>query len=306
MSLAPLTPLPTVLLEAPRLAQRLGVDLLLASETFQRTGSFKYRAASNVARSVPNRELLTASSGNFGQALAFAAAEAGKLCTVVMPVTSARVKIDAVRELGAVVELVDVRVKSRAARLAELALDKPEAYLASPYDDALVIAGNASLGRELAPLGRTIVAPVGGGGLTAGILTGLCDAGSSARLWGAEPLMANDAARSLRAGRLERNEAEPQTLADGARTLSLGVRNFALLQHGLAGIIEVPEEAIAQAVRLLFELANLKAEPTGALAVAALLVAPELFRGAPVCCVVSGGNVDAALYAALLGPTPRA
>lgn len=295
------TTLPTTLIEAPRLARRLGVELLLASETFQRTGSFKYRAASNVARSVPHPELLTASSGNFGQALALAAAEAGKRCTVVMPATSAQVKVQAVRDYGATVELVDLRVKSREARLAELAREKPLAYVASPYDDDLVIEGNASLGRELAPLHRTVIAPVGGGGLTAGLLTGLRAAGSKALLWGAEPLLANDAARSLREGRLVRNEAEPQTLADGARTLSLGARNFALLQHGLAGIVEVPEEAIAQAVRLLFELANLKSEPTGALSVAALLVAPERFRDAPVCCVVSGGNVDAAVYARLIG-----
>ena len=291
----------TTLIEAPRLARRLGVELVLASETFQRAGSFKFRAASNVALRVPNQELLTASSGNFGQALALAAAEAGKRCTVVMPDTSALVKIEAVREYGATVELLDLRVQSRAARLAELAREKPEAYVASPYDDALVIEGNASLGRELAPLGRTVIAPVGGGGLTAGLLAGLRASGSAALLWGAEPLLANDAARSLREGRLVRNQSEPQTLADGARTLSLGARNFALLQHGLAGIIEVPEEAIAQAVRLLFQLANLKAEPTGALAVAALLVAPERFRDQPVCCVVSGGNVDAALYASLLG-----
>lgn len=296
-----MTVLPTTLIDSARLSRKLGVDLLIASETFQRTGSFKYRAASKVAQGVPNLELITASSGNFGQALALAAAEAGKRCTVVMPANSAQVKVQAVRDYGATVELVDVRVKSRAIRLAELAQEKPEAYLASPYDDALVIEGNASLGRELAPLGRTVIAPVGGGGLTAGLLTGLRAAGSDALLWGAEPLLANDAARSLREGRIVRNQTEPQTLADGARTLSLGVRNFALLEHGLAGIIEVPEEAIAQAVRLLFELANLKSEPTGALSVAALLVAPERFRDEKICCVVSGGNVDAALYATLIG-----
>ena len=122
---------PTTFLEAPRLERRLGISLTIVSETFQHTGSFKFRAAYNVAASVPHEHLITASSGNFGQALAHACSLVGKRATVVMPDTSAAVKIDAVRDYGGTVELIDVRTVSRAARVAELGRAHPDAYLAS-------------------------------------------------------------------------------------------------------------------------------------------------------------------------------
>ena len=277
--------------------------MIIASETFQRTGSFKFRAAYNLASKVRERKIITASSGNFGQAMAYACQLLGKACTVVMPATSAQVKIDAVREFGGLVDLIDVGVIGRAARVAELAGESPDAYVASAYDDPLVIEGNASLGAELAALGREfdfVIAPVGGGGLTSGIIKGLGAASSSAKVVGAEPLMANDAARSLRAGRIVLNESEPQTIADGARTVSVGEHNWAILKDGLAKIVEVPEGNITEGVRLLFALANLKAEPTGALALGALLTEADAFRGARVCCVVSGGNVDPEVYGKIL------
>src|SRR5262245_14395651 len=152
----------TLVLDAPRLSRRLGIEVLLASETFQHTGSFKFRAAFNVALLVPNPRILTASSGNFGQAMAYACQLLGKACTVVMPDTSAQVKIDAVRAYGAEVDLIDVRSVSRASRVAELAQRFPDAYVASAFDDPLVIAGNASLGLELAKIEgfSTIMAPI--------------------------------------------------------------------------------------------------------------------------------------------------
>jgi len=296
-------PRPATFVRAPRLAAELGTDVVWVSEAFQETGSFKFRAAWNVVRSVPNELLITVSSGNFGQALARAAALAGKRAIVAMPAQAARIKIEAVRGCGAEVVLVDTVHSSRAEKLAELAAAHPEAYVASPYDDPLVIAGNASLGREIAaaePALDAVVVPVGGGGLAAGVLLGLREAGAASAVWGAEPLLANDAARSLRSGRIERNATEPSTLADGARTPSLGRHNWEILRSGLAGIVEIPEDAIREAVKGLFALANLKAEPTGALATAALAVEPSRFRGLRVACVVSGGNVDPELYAALI------
>jgi threonine dehydratase len=293
----------TTIIDAPRLGKRLGVNLFLASETFQHTGSFKFRAAYNLASKVPNSLIITASSGNFGQALAYACSLLGKVSIIVMPTVSASVKVDAVREYGGHIEFVDVRVKSRTERVRELALEHPEAYVASAYDDSLVIEGNSSLGSELAALDRPldcVVAPVGGGGLASGIITGIRRVGKRIQVVGAEPVVANDAARSLRVGHIVRNDEEPQTIADGARTLSLGEHNWAILRQDLADIVEVPEENITQAVRLLFTLANLKAEPTGALAVAALLTRPEVFHDHNVCCIVSGGNVDFAVYAAIL------
>ncbi|HEY7816666.1 MAG TPA: pyridoxal-phosphate dependent enzyme, partial [Vicinamibacteria bacterium] len=190
---------PTTLVESRRLSNRLGLDVVVASETFQHTGSFKFRAAYHLAANVPARTILTASSGNFGQALAYACSLLGKKAMVVMPQTSARVKMEAVREYGGIVEPVDVRVKSRAERVRELSVEHPEARVASAYDDPLVIGGNASLGRELA--GRefdAVVVPVGGGGLSSGIIQGLREAGNrKTAVVGAEPLLGNDAARSL-------------------------------------------------------------------------------------------------------------
>ncbi len=293
----------TTFIEAPRLAKRLGVELTIASETFQHTGSFKFRAAYNLASKVSKPKIITASSGNFGQAMAYACSLLGKSCIIVMPSTSAQVKIDAVGEYGGLVDLTDVKTKGRAERVAELASENPDAYVASAYDDPLVIEGNSSLGAELAGSGRDfdfVLAPIGGGGLTSGIINGLRARGSNAKVVGAEPLMANDAARSLRAGRIVVNEIEPQTIADGARTVSVGQHNWAVLKDGLSRIVEVPEENIKEGVRLLFSLANLKAEPTGALAIGALLTEPESFRGRRVCCVISGGNVDSEVYRAIL------
>ena len=294
----------TTIIDAPRLSRLLGASVTIASETFQHTGSFKFRAAYNVASRVNEKKIIAASSGNFGQAMAYACSLLGKTCTIVMPATSAQVKIDAVREYGGEADLIDVTRISRAGRVAELASETPDAYIASAYDDPLVINGNASLGEEIAELGRAIdivVAPVGGGGLTSGIITGIRKSRREIKVVGAEPLMANDAARSLQAGHIVTNDSEPQTIADGARTVSVGVHNWAVLKDGLAGIVEVPEENIKQGVRLLFSLANLKVEPTGALSIGALLADPERFRDRSVCCVVSGGNVDPQVYKEILG-----
>jgi threonine dehydratase len=294
---------PTTIVESPRLENRLGVTLTLATETFQCTGSFKFRAAYNVASRVPQKMIIAASSGNFGQAMAYACSLLKKSCTIVMPMTSAKVKVEAVLEYGGDVDLVDVRVKSRADRVRELSQQYPEAYIASAYDDPLVIEGNATLGAEIAALDREldiVIAPVGGGGLISGLIQGLKQSRKKIEVVGAEPLLGNDAARSLRAGHIVTNESEPQTIADGARTLSLGKHNWAIIQKNLSTIVEVPEEKIFEAARLLFELANLKVEPTGALSLAAILTEPDLFRGRSVCCVVSGGNVDPGVYASML------
>jgi threonine dehydratase len=297
------SPRPTTIVEAPRLAAHLGVEMFLATETFQRTGSFKFRAAFNVVANVPHPHIITASSGNFGQAMAYACKLFGKRCTIVMPANSARVKVDAVLSYGGRVDLVDTTKVKRAARVAQLAAEHPDAYIASAYDDPLVIAGNSSLGDELARLAEppdVVVAAIGGGGLTAGLVQAARRARHRMAVVASEPLIANDAARSLRAGHIVMNESEPQTIADGTRTLSVGKHNWEILKDGLETIVEVPEDAIREGVRLLFSLANLKAEPTGALGVAALLTSPDTFRDRRVCCVVPGGNVDPAVYTSIV------
>jgi threonine dehydratase len=295
---------PTTFVRSTRLDRWLGAEVVLASETFQHTGSFKFRGAWHTALNVPNERLLAASSGNFGQALAFACQVLKKKCTVVMPHDSVAVKVQAVKDFGGVVDLVDVRKISRAARLAELSAQDPEAYVAGGYDSDLMIAGNSTLGKELAELSGSvdaIVTPVSGGGLASGIVTGLRARGSTIPVIAAEPLLGNHTARSLRAGTRIVDDREAATIADGARTTALGRRNWDILKDGLAGVIEIPEQAIRDGVRILFHLANLKAEPTAALSLAALVVDHERFKDKRVCCVISGGNVDAALYAELIG-----
>jgi threonine dehydratase len=299
------SPRPTTIVDAPRLAAHLGVDVFLATETFQRTGSFKFRAAYHLVSNIPHPHVIAASSGNFGQAMAYACKLFGKRCTVVMPATSARVKVDSVLSYGARVDMVDTLKVKRATRVAELAAEHKDAYVASAYDDLFVIAGNSSLGDELAALPLppdVVVAPLGGGGLTSGLIQAAQRSRHAMSVIGAEPLIANDAARSLREGHIVTNETEPQTIADGTRTLSVGRHNWEILKEGIETIVEVPEDAIREGVRLLFSHANLKAEPTGALGIGALLTSPETFRSRRVCCVITGGNVDASVYAAIVSP----
>ncbi len=292
---------PTTFIKPEKLRKHLGIDLTIASETFQHTGCFKFRAAYNLALNVPNDEILTASSGNFGQALAYACQLLNKKCTVVMPETSAKVKIQAVKSYGATVDLVDTKTVGRNQRVAQLAEQMPNAYLASAYDDLLVIAGNSTLGDELSEKDfDIIITPIGGGGLISGISSALCRSGHQASLIGAEPLLGNDAFRSLQAGKIIKNETEPITLADGARTISLGEHNWKIIEKGVAEIIEVSEEKIKAAVCLYFSLANLKVEPTGALSLGAVLENKDKFAGRKVCVVVSGGNVDAEVYRQIL------
>jgi len=293
----------TTIIHSIKLNHHLGCDVVLASETFQHTGSFKFRAAYNLAEHVEQKTILCASSGNFGQALAYACQLLNKKCIVVMPSTSAQVKVDAVRGFGGIAELTDVNVRSRNQRLEELIKEYPDAYVASAFNDKYVIEGNASLGREICDLPQAldyVVVPVGGGGLTSGIIEGIKQSGKNIKVIGAEPAMANDASRSLKAGKIIANDQEPQTIADGARTLSVGNLNWAILKDGLERIIEVSEAEIKLGVKLLFDLANLKCEPTGALGIGALLAEPDFFQGKTVCCVISGGNVDPSIYKELI------
>lgn len=288
---------PTTVINSTKLRDHLGLDITIASETFQHTGSFKFRAGYNLALNVPNDEILTASSGNFGQALAYACKLLGKKCTVVMPATSAQVKIDAVRGFGATVDLIDTATVGRSARVAELAEQMPNAYFASAYDDQFVIDGNSTLGDELAGRGfDVVVVPVGGGGLISGTINSFSRNGDAVEIFGAEPLLGNDGARSFRAGELVANETEPKTIADGARTISLGNLNWPIIRGGAKDFIEVSDEKISEAVKLYFNYANLKCEPTGALSLGAVLEQPETFKDKRVCLIVSGGNVDSEIY----------
>ena len=295
--------IPTHIMQDTPLNELIDCEIYLVSELCQVTGSFKFRAAWNVVNQVDAPGFIAASSGNFGQALACAAKMINRKCTIVMPNTAARVKVEAVRSYGAVVDLVDVSIVSREQRVLELSKSLPDYYVCSAYDNEYVISGNASLGTELAdsvPYIDAIIAPVGGGGLSSGIISGLRSKDVDISVWGAEPSIANDAARSLQNGILISNDQEPDTLADGARTISLGRLNFDILSSEMSGIIEVDESLIPIAMKHLHQC-DLRVEPTGALSVAALFAEPKRFVGLKIGCVLSGGNVDDDLYSGLVG-----
>lgn len=293
---------PTLLLRSETLSAQLGCDITIASETFQYTGSFKFRAAYNLLSSIPESRIVTASSGNYGQAVAYACKLLGKKCTVVMPATSAQVKIAAVQSYGGIVDLIDVHQIGRTERVQQLLEEQPGAFSAQAYDDYRVVTGNSTLGMEILNAGAfdVILVPVGGGGLSSGQVVARDHAGARTEIIGAEPQAGNDAARSLRSGTLTFNEREPATVADGARTIGLGGLNWEILRQGMADIVEVPDDITLQALRQYFRYVNLKVEPTGALSLGALMTAPQRFQGKRVCCIVSGGNVDPAVYAAAL------
>src|SRR5579863_8052493 len=293
---------PTLLLPGGVLSEQLGCDITIATESFQYTGSFKFRAAYNILSSIQHKHVIAASSGNFGQAVAYASKLLGKTCTIVMPATSAQVKIDAVQSYGGVVDLIDVHKVSRAERVQQLLAEQPDAFIAPAYDDYRVVAGNSTLGKDILSGGDfdMLVVPVGGGGLCSGLIIARDHLQKPVEIIGAEPLSGNDAARSLHGGQLIVNEQEPSTIADGARTISLGQLNWEIVRQGVADIVEVPDPLILEALCRYFRYINLKVEPTGALSLGALLAQPECFRGKRICCVVSGGNVDPALYAEAL------
>lgn len=293
---------PTLILPSQALSAQLDCNLTIASETFQFTGSFKFRAAYNLLSNIPQLCVITASSGNFGQAIAYACKLLGKACTVVMPNTSAQVKIAAVESFGGIVDLIDVNKISRIDRVQQLILRQPDAFYAQAYDDYRVVAGNSTLSKEILSYSDfdVIITPIGGGGLCSGQIIARDHLHARTEIIGAEPLPGNDAAQSLQSGQLIRNEHEPDTIADGARTLSLGELNWEIIQRGISDIIAVPDQLTLEALRRYFLYANLKVEPTGALSLGALLAKPERFHGKHVCCIVSGGNVDPIVYAQAL------
>jgi threonine dehydratase len=219
-----------------------------------------------------------------------------------MPDSSAQVKIAAVQFYGGIVDLIDVGKISRIERVQQLIAEQPDAFYAQAYDDYRVVAGNSTLSREILSVSDfdVIITPIGGGGLCSGQIVARDHLHSRAEIIGAEPLPGNDAAQSLRSGQLISNKHEPETIADGARTLSLGKLNWEIIQRGITDIIEVPDFITLEALRRYFLYANLKVEPTGALSLGAMFVERARFHGKRVCCIVSGGNVDPTIYAKAL------
>lgn len=282
----------------------------LKPESLQPTGAFKLRGAGNaVALLGPARHadgVVTHSSGNHGLALAQAARAQGVACTVVVPEGAPAVKVDRIREVGARVELVPAEERLTRARQLE---EEQGLSLVPPFDDPNVIAGQGTVGLEIleqSPDVETIVVPVGGGGLASGVATAARTV-PGVKVVGVEPELAADAAESLRLGRRVTwpDELTGRTMADGVRT-GLSDLTYAHLRGRSEGIVTVTEDEIAHAVTVLARQARLVAEPSGALAAAAVLsgrVPSDPARPESTVAVLSGGNVDPDLFARLTATT---
>jgi threonine dehydratase len=284
----------------------------LKAESLQPIGSFKLRGASNKILQLTAEELsrgvITYSSGNHAQGVAYAAREVGAKAVIVMPSNAPAIKRAATIAYGA--EVVDVGVASseRLAKAEEL-VRKHGYVVIPPYDDEQIITGQATCGLEIIealPDVDLVLAPVSGGGLLSGVATAVKRLSPKTKVYGVEPELAGDTAESFRKGRIVTWAAEltSRTIADGLRTQSVGTRNFAHIQAFVDGIITVTEDEIRAAMRAIVASARIVPEPSGAVSSAALLFhAAELPPFRTAVAVVSGGNVNPALLAQVLTET---
>lgn len=281
-------------------------EIWLKAESLQPIGAFKIRGASNkILQLTPEeirRGVITYSSGNHAQGVAYAAREVGAKAVIVMPSNAPAIKRAATLALGA--EIVDVGVaSSERLAMAEKLVREHGYVVIPPYDDEQIIAGQATCGLEIVedlPDVDLVLSPVSGGGLLSGVAAAVKQLRPQARVFGVEPELAADTAESFRSGKLVTWPAEKtsRTIADGLRTQSLGVRNFAHVQAFVDGIVTVTEAEIRAAMRAIVSATRLVPEPSGAVSTAALLFhAHELPEYRKSVAVVSGGNVDPALLA---------
>jgi threonine dehydratase len=277
--------------------ERAGCRVFLKCENLQRGGAFKIRGASNLILSLSrddlSRGVVAFSSGNHAQAVAIAAQYAGTQATIAMPEDAPRSKMEPTRALGARILIYD-RLRDDREAIAARAVRETGGTLVPPYDHPAIMAGQGTTALELledAPELDALVAPVGGGGLLAGCATIAKSLRPGIRIFGIEPELANDTALSFAAG--ERVAiAPPETIADGLRSPVPGKLTFPVLRRHVEKILLVSEEQIREAMRFLMERMKIVVEPSGAVAVAAVLTGmlPAGIRGAGV--VISGGNAD--------------
>ena len=282
----------TPVLTSTLLDERAGRAVFFKCECFQRVGAFKFRGAMNALLQVSGPAgVITHSSGNHAQALALAAKLRGARATVVMPDDSPKVKVAAVQAYGAEVVFSASTQEAREAKCAEI-MARTGATFVSPYDDDRIIAGAGTAALELlddVPDLDAVVTPVGGGGLLSG--TGVAVRGrSGARVYGAEPAVGDDAAQSMKLGRIVPSKS-PKTLADGLR-IGLSERTFAHLREHVAGIILVSEEEILAATWWILTRMKVVVEPSAAAAFAAVCSDQFPRDARRVGVVLSGGNID--------------
>jgi len=282
---------------------RVGAEVFLKAECFQRGGAFKFRGAYNKISSLPAevraRGVLAYSSGNHAQAVALAAGLLGSRATILMPADAPAAKLDATRGYGAEVVTYDRWTESREQIGAALAAERG-LELVKPYDDPLVMAGQGTVALELLDQVTELdllVVPVSGGGLMAGCSVAAKDSRPGIRIVGVEPEAGNDTLQSLAAGERVRIDV-PRTIADGLQATEPGELTFEVNRRLVDEVVSVSDDEILDAMAFLFDRLKLVTEPSGAIGVAALLAGRV--RGGRVGVVVSGGNVGVARFAELL------
>ena len=300
----------TPLLTSAALDAMTGGRVFLKAETLQRTGSFKFRGAYNKLVSIPPERrsggVVAFSSGNHAQGVAAAAQLLGMRCVIVMPHDAPRAKRERTAALGAEIVLYDRARDDREAIANDIALARG-AVLVPPYDDALIIAGQGTAGREivedLGALGLTpdvVVVTASGGGLTAGIALAIKARAPAAVLYTAEPQGFDDHARSFRSGRREQNAALTGTICDALMARMPGKLTFAINQSLVGAGVAASDDEVAAAVAFAFAELKLVVEPGGAVALAAVMTGKVDVKNKIAVAVLSGGNVDPELFSRLV------
>ena len=300
----------TPLLPSRTLSDLAGCELRIKAEYLQRGGSFKLRGALNKLLTLDDAErargVVAFSSGNHAQGVALAARLLGVPATIVMPADAPPVKLAATRDYGAEVVLYDRQREDREAIARQISGERGLAVV-PPFDDAAIIAGQGTIGLELAgqwPELEMVLVPISGGGLIAGIATAAKALLPHARVVGVEPARADDARRSLLSGEIVRIDV-PATVADGLGAVAVGRLPFALMREHVDEIVAVEEDAIMRAVELILTRTKQVVEPSGAVTVAAALGGLAGVAGRRVVAVASGGNIDLQVLCRWLQSSPR-
>ena len=291
----------TPLVEVPSLSRMTGREVYLKLECFQPIKVFKIRGAYNKLCQVREKAVVAASSGNHGIAVAYSSRLLGKKCTVVVPETAVKEKVDTILDYGAEVVRAGTLSGERESRARELANSSNSAFI-HPFDDPDVIAGQGTCGLEIArQLGEfdTVLVPVGGGGLISGISIALKALRPKVKIFGVEPRGAPKLSASLHARKVV-EVSSPKSMADGLLPSSLGSLTWEACSRNVDGAFTPSEDEILRATKLMARTARIIAEPSGATALAPLLSHPSRSLGKRVVVVVSGGNISQDLLKEIL------
>ena len=286
----------TPILSSKTINELTGSDILFKCESLQKTGSFKIRGATNTVKQLSKTDLLngivTVSSGNHGAALSIAGANEEAPVTVIMPSNTSKVKIENVKRSGGNIVWCEPTQESREETLKNI-VNKTEAIIVHPYNDKRIIAGQGTVGIEIVrdyPDVDAIIAPVSGGGLLSGTLISAKCTSPKIKVYGAEPIEADDTFKSLIKGMIVSNKTT-NTICDGLRA-QVGSITFPIIQQFIDDVLVVTESDIVNAMRLIWDVMKIIVEPSSAIALSAVISNSHLFKGKKVAIILSGGNVD--------------